>query len=74
MISKSNIVLLVLGAFLSAQFLFFKSIVFFTPVFHWHHHRHWLDGSLGFTSLVGIGLIFLGLYNIYKDNKVKKNT
>lgn len=74
MINKSNIVLVVVGAFLSGQFLFFKSIAFFTPFNHWHHHKHWVDSSLGFTSLIGIILIFLGLYNIYKENKFKKNS
>jgi hypothetical protein len=72
MISKSNIVLVILGAFLSAQFLFFKSIIFFMPFYHWHHHKHWLNNSLGFTSLVGMILIFLGIYNIYKENRVNK--
>lgn len=74
MVNKSNIVLIVVGAFLSAQFLFLKSLAFFTPFHHWHHYKHWLSNSLGFTSLIGIILILMGLYNIYKENKVKKNT
>ncbi|MCX6165929.1 MAG: hypothetical protein NTU73_13875 [Ignavibacteriae bacterium] len=74
MINKSNIILIVIGAFLSAQFTFFKAFGFIRPFHHWHWHEHWVSNSLGFTSLIGVILIFLGLYNIYKDNKIKKNT
>jgi hypothetical protein len=74
MINKNNIVLIVIGTFLSAQFTFFKVIGFVGPFHHWHFHRHWISNSLGFTSLIGIILIFMGLYNIYKDNKISSNS
>jgi len=74
MINKSNIVLILIGTFLSAQFFFIRAIGFIGPFRHWnHHHYHWIDNSLGFTSLLGIFLILLGLYNIYKDNKISNN-
>jgi|WetSurMetagenome_2_1015567.scaffolds.fasta_scaffold25566_2 hypothetical protein len=73
MINKNNIILIVIGAFLSAQFTFFKVIGFVGPFHHWHFHRHWISNSLSFTSFVGVILIFLGLYNIYKENKINNN-
>jgi hypothetical protein len=73
MTSKSNIVLILIGTFLSFQFTFFKVFGFIGPFHHWHFHRHWISNSLGFTSLIGVILIFLGLYNLYKENKIDKN-
>jgi hypothetical protein len=73
MINKSNIILIVIGAFLSAQFTFFKVFGFIGPFHHWHFHRQWISNSLGFTSFVGVILIFLGLYNIYKENRKEKS-
>jgi hypothetical protein len=74
MINKSNITLILIGTFLSAQLPFFKFFGFFVPHHHFFGHSHWMAGSFGFTTLVGVLLIFLGLYNIYKDNKVKSNS
>lgn len=73
MINKSNIVLIVIGTFMSAQFTFFKIFGSIRPFHIWYRHEHWFSNSLGFTSLIGLILIFLGLYNIYKDNKIKNN-
>lgn len=75
MINKSNIILILIGTLLSAQLPFVKVCTFFIPHFSFfEHHRHFMNGSPGFTSLVGLILIGLGLYNIYKDNKVKSSS
>ena len=72
--NKGNIILILVGTLLSAQLPFFKVCTFFVPhFFFFRHHRHFFDGSLGFTTLVGLVLIGLGLYNIYKENKDKSN-
>jgi hypothetical protein len=74
MINKNNIILIVLGTFLSAPYTFFKVIGnIHIPHVLWGHHHQWFYGSLGFTSFVGVILILLGLYNIYKDNNKEKS-
>jgi hypothetical protein len=73
MVNKNNIILIMIGTFLSAPYTFFKVIgSLHLPHLFWGHH-HWFYGSLGFTSLVGVILIFMGLYNIYKENKSEKS-
>lgn len=76
MINKSNIILILVGTLLSAQLPFVKVFTFFVPHFSFfgHHHHHFISGSPGFTSFVGLVLIGIGLYNIYKDNKVKSSS
>lgn len=73
--NKSNVILIIIGTLLSAQLPFVKVCTFFIPHFSFfgHHHHHLIDGPSGFSSFVGLILIGLGLYNIYKDNKVKSN-
>jgi hypothetical protein len=74
MINKNNIILIAIGTLLSAPYTFFKVIgnIHFPHFFGGHHH-HLFFGSLGFTSFVGVILVFLGLYNIYKENKKEKS-
>jgi hypothetical protein len=73
MVNKSNIVLILIGTFFSVQFVFIRAIGFIGPFHHWHTDHHWISNSLGFTSLLGVFLILLGLYNIYKDNKASNS-
>ncbi|MBI5403830.1 MAG: hypothetical protein HY959_10560 [Ignavibacteriae bacterium] len=73
--NKSNIILILIGTLLSAHLPFVKVFTFFIPHFSFFgHHHHFIDGPSGFTSFVGLILIGLGLYNIYKENKVKSNS
>jgi hypothetical protein len=71
--NKNNIILIMIGTFLSAPYSFFKVIgsLHFPLLFSGHHY--WFYGSLGFTSFVGVILIFMGLYNIYKENRREKS-
>jgi hypothetical protein len=73
--NKGNIILILVGTLLSAQLPFFKVCTFFVPHFFLfrHNHHHFFNGSLGLTTMVGLVLIGVGLYNIYKENKINSN-
>jgi len=68
--NKSNIILIIIGTFLSTQFCFARFYDIFFPLrfLFGRHHHYFLEGTLGFSSLIGVVLIGLGLYNIFKEN------